>query len=65
VRLPAKWASKKKKLIPVMAIRIFLPTDERKVWITQFIFTQPKVPIDADKQRVIPIINGAVQALLA
>jgi hypothetical protein len=48
-----------------MAISIFLPIDDRKVWITQFIFTLPKVPIEADKQRVIPIRYGAVQASIS
>jgi hypothetical protein len=48
-----------------MAISIFLPIDDRKVWITQFIFTLPKFPILAGKQRVIPIRYGTVQASIS
>jgi hypothetical protein len=48
-----------------MAISIFLPIDDRKVWITQFIFTLPKFPIESGKQRVIPIRYGTVQVSLS
>ena len=63
VRLLAEWASKERqKPSPVMAISIFLPIDDRKVWINQFIFTFPKVPIESCKRWVIPIRFGAVEA---
>ena len=63
VRLPAEWASKERqKPSPVMAIGIFLPIDDRKAWINQFISTFPKVPIESGKQWVIPIRSGAVEA---
>jgi hypothetical protein len=45
-----------------MAISIFLPTDDRKVWINQLIFTLPKVTAEVDQNWIIPIGPGAAEA---
>jgi hypothetical protein len=59
--LHAEWASKEEqKPSPVMAIRIFLPIDDRKAWIDQFILILLKITIESGKQWIIPIRFGFV-----
>jgi hypothetical protein len=66
MRFLAKWASKKRQYLnPVMAISIFLPTDDRKVWSSQFISTLPQVAMEVDKQWIIPIRFDIVEASIS
>jgi hypothetical protein len=59
MKLPTKWARKERQnQIFVMTISAFLPSDDRKVWINQFILI--KITVESGGRRIIPISFGVV-----